>query len=145
RSMRHERGMIYQALHASKTFRERKKMRVLEKPPRPFEIRLQHDGDHAAESSHLFLRESVLRMFLQAGITHGLDFGFCFEPARDLHRVLAMPLHPQREGLQAAQREKTIEWSGNRTDRILQKRDLIAELLVISHDDHSAHHVGVAV
>src|SRR5436190_18840031 len=108
-------------------------MRVLEKSPRPRQIRLQPDRDHAAESSHLLLRKSVLRMFLQSRITHGLDFRFGREPARDFHRILAMPLHPQRKRLQSAQREKTIEWPGNRADRILEKRNLITELLVFSH------------
>ena len=56
-----------------------------------------------------------------------------------------MPLHPQRERLQSAQRQKAVERPRDRADRILQKRDLIAELLVFSHDDHAAHHVGVAI
>ena len=84
-------------------------------------------------------------MFLQSGITHGLDFRLGREPARDFHRILAMPLHPQRERFQSTQREKTIEGPGNRADRILEKRNLITELLVFSHDDDPANHIGMAI
>src|SRR5205809_3086500 len=120
-------------------------MRVLEKSPCPRQIRLQSDRDHTAESSHLLLRKSVLRMFLQSRITHGLDFRFSREPLRDLHRIFAMPLHSQRKRLQSAEREKTIEWPGYRTDRILEKCNLITELLVFSHDNDAANHIGMAI
>jgi hypothetical protein len=56
-----------------------------------------------------------------------------------------MPLHPQRERLQAAHCEKAVERPRDRANRILQKRNLIAELLVLPHDDDAADHVGVAV
>src|SRR5438105_9990529 len=120
-------------------------MRVFEKSPCPRQIRFQPNRDHPAESSHLLLRESVLRMFLQSRITHGLDFRFGREPVRDFHRILAMPLHPQRKRLQSAEREKTVEWSGNRADRILEKCNLITELLVFSHNDDAANHIGMAI
>ena len=60
------------------------------------------------------------------------DLRLLLEPARDLERVLAMPLHPQGERLQSAQREETVERPGDRADRVLQKRDLVAELLVFA-------------
>ena len=56
-----------------------------------------------------------------------------------------MPFHPQRQCFQSAQGEKTVERARNRADRVLQKRDLIAELLVFTDDNDAADHVGVAV
>src|SRR2546423_11686359 len=124
--------MIDQAFHASEAFGERKKMGVLEEAPGPGEISLQYDGDHSAERAHLFLRELVLRMLLQARIVNPLDLRFLLEPASDLEGILAVPFHPESERLQSPKREKTVERSGNRADGVLQKRDLIAELLVFA-------------
>src|ERR1700674_4940013 len=100
--------MIDQALDAAQTLRERKQMRVLEEPPRPLEVGLQDDRDHAAKAAHLLFREGVLRMFFEARILHRFDLRFRREPARDFPPVLAMTLHPERERLQDAQRQKTV-------------------------------------
>ena len=84
-------------------------------------------------------------MLFQSRILNRFDFRFRREPPRDFHRVLAMPFHPQRQRFQSAQRQKAIERPCDRADCILQKRDLVAELLVFSHDDDTADHIGVAI
>src|SRR6202011_3824459 len=68
RRMRHEGGMINQALDAAQTFRERKKMRVLKETPCALEIGFQNHRDHAAETAHLGAGEVVLWMRLEPGI-----------------------------------------------------------------------------
>src|ERR1017187_6872393 len=102
RCVRHKRGMIDQAFDAAQTFRERKEMRVLKKPSRACEIGLQDDRHHSAESAHLNSREIMLRMRLESRITDRLDLRPFYQPARDLQRVRAVPLHPQRKRFQTA-------------------------------------------
>src|SRR6478672_2013246 len=98
--------MIDQAFDAAKAFGEREEVGVFEEAARTGQVRLQDDGDHAAERAHLFLRQLVLRMLFQAGVVDLLNLRFLLEPARYRERVLAMPFHPERERLQSAQREK---------------------------------------
>src|ERR1051326_1854672 len=56
-----------------------------------------------------------------------------------------MSLYTKRQGLQAAQDEKTIESAGDCADRILQKCNLISEFLVFPNNDHAADQVGMTV
>src|SRR3954471_7466236 len=105
--------MIHEAFYATETFREREQMGVLEEAPRAGQIGFQNDRDHAAERAHLFLREFMLRMLFEARIVNLFDLWFLLEPARDLERVLAMPLHPQGQRLQPSQRQETVERSRN--------------------------------
>ena len=80
-------------------------------------------------------REIVLRMRFQAGITDRFHLRLFFQPARDFERVRAMSFHAQRQRFQTAQHKKTVERTGDCADRILQKRNLIAEFLVFADDD----------
>src|SRR4051812_37546804 len=98
--------MIHEAFNATETFREREKVSVLEKAPRAGEIGFQNDRDHAAERAHLFFREFMLRMLFEPRVVNLLDLRLLLEPARDLERVLAMPLHPQGQRLQPTQRQE---------------------------------------
>ena len=56
-----------------------------------------------------------------------------------------MPLHAQRQGLEAAQRQKRIERTLNGADRVLQKLEALAQFGVVADDRHAADHVGMAV
>ena len=56
-----------------------------------------------------------------------------------------MPFHPQRQCFQSAQRQETVERSRNCADRILQKRDLVGQLLIFTDNNNAADHVGVPV
>src|ERR1051326_625447 len=87
----------------------------------------------------------MLRMLLESRIINLFDLWFLLQPARDLEGVLAMPLHPKRQGLQSTEREKAGERPRDRAPGVLQKRDLIAELLVFPDDNDAANHVGMAV
>src|SRR4051794_32409439 len=145
RTVGHDRGMIDEAFHAAQTFCQGKEMRVLQESTRPCEIRFQNNRHHSAERSHLLLRELVLRMLVEARVINLLDLRLLLEPARDLEGVLAMTFHPKRERFQTAQRQETVERSSNRADRVLQKRNLVAQLLVFTDDNDPADHVGMAV
>ena len=56
-----------------------------------------------------------------------------------------MPLHAQRQRLQAPQDEKTVERPAIAPTEFCKKRNLIAEFLVFTHNDHAADHVGMAI
>src|SRR5437870_443313 len=62
----------------------------------------------------------------------------------DVERVCAMPLHAQRQCLQAAQRQKTIERPRDCADRVLQECNLIAQFLVFTDNDNTANHIGMS-
>src|ERR1041385_3163896 len=104
-------------------------MSVFEKAPCSGEVRLQDNGHHSAEAAHLSLGQFVLGMALESRITDRLDFWLISKKSCDFNSVLAMSFHSQGQSLQAAERQKTIKRSGDRADGVLQKRNLIAELL----------------
>ena len=56
-----------------------------------------------------------------------------------------MPLHAQRQRLEAAQRQKGIERPLDRADRVLQERQPLAQLVVAADHRDAADHVGMAV
>ncbi len=56
-----------------------------------------------------------------------------------------MTLHAQRERLEAAQCQERIERTLDGADRVLQKGESFAQLLVRPDDRHAADHVGMAV
>ena len=127
RAVRHERRMIDQALHAAQAFREREQMRVLEKTSRARPDRFSRSIVTMPPKPRICaLREIVLRMRFQAGITNLFDFRLLLQPARDLHRVLAMPLHPQarassirawRESCRTVPRSRRPSFAETRSDR----------------------------
>src|SRR4051812_21389610 len=105
--------MINKAFDATETFGEREQVGVLEESPRSRQIGLQDNGHHASEGAHLFLRQVVLRMLCESGVINLFDLRFLLQPARNLQCVLAVTFHSQRERLQSAQSEETVERSGN--------------------------------
>src|SRR5882724_5815209 len=87
----------------------------------------------------------MLGMRLESGIAYGFNMGLFFQPARDLQRVRAVTLHAQRQRFQTTHGQKAVEWPGNCPYRILQKRNLITELLVFAHDNDAADYVGMPI
>src|SRR5437763_7684579 len=115
-AVRHQCGMLDQALDAAEALGERKEAAMLEEAPGAGEIGLQSDRHHAAESAHLTLGERMLRMRSQAWVIDLRHFGLRFEPLRELERIGAMLLHPERERLQATQREEAVERADDPSD-----------------------------
>src|SRR5262249_59602934 len=56
-----------------------------------------------------------------------------------------MSLDAKRQRFQAAQNKKTIERASDCADRVLQKRNLISELLLVSEYNNTAHQIGMPV
>ena len=78
------------------------------KAPHAAFVRVQIDGDDAAEALHLPLGERVLGMAFKARIDHALDLPVALQMPRHGERVRAVPLHAQRQRFKAAQeRERT--------------------------------------
>jgi len=59
--------------------------------------------------------------------------------------ALAQWPHAQRKCLDAPQHEEAVEQSGDRTDRVLQKRQPLGQFGVLADDSNATNHVGVAV
>src|SRR5581483_5950413 len=132
--MRHERGMLDQALDPTQALGEREEMAALEHAARIVERSLQY-GSHypAVAARHLPARERMLRMTLQPGVVHALDLGMACEKLRDGERIRAVPLHPQRQSLDAAQRQEGVEWARHGSQRVLQVSQPLCQGAVRAH------------
>jgi hypothetical protein len=64
------------------------------------------------------------------------------EGGRDGLRVLAVALHPDRQGLQAAQDEPAVERAGDGPERLLEEAEPVGDGRVVRRDE-AADHVGV--
>ena len=67
------------------------------------------------------------------------------QPCGNLCGGRAVPLHPQRQGLEAAQRQERIERPLDAAHGILQIGQPLAQLLVRADNRDTAHHVGMPV
>jgi hypothetical protein len=143
--MGHDRRVIHQALHAAEALRQREHATGLEEAPRGLEPAADHEADDAAAARHLPSRERVLRMGIEPGIDHALDFRAPLQPARHGQPAGVVALHAQCQGLDAAQGEKAVEGPGHRADRVLQERELLGQSGIAHRNDHAAHHVRMAV
>src|SRR4051794_30119542 len=115
--------MLDQALDAAKTYGEREELAALEEAARRAQAAFDHRAHHAAiPVLHLLRGEEVLRMARKAGIDHALDLRLPLEPCRDVHGIAAMSLHAQRQCLDAAQREESVERARHAAHRVLQER-----------------------
>src|ERR1043166_9180682 len=56
-----------------------------------------------------------------------------------------MSLHAESQRFQTAQHKKTVENARDCADRVLQKRNLIGEFLVVADYGHSPYQIGMAV
>ena len=143
--MGHDRRVLDQALDAAQRFGECEELGAFEEAARVFEVALELDRDHPTEAMrHLPLRQRVLRMRGEAGVVHARDLGMRFEPLRQLKSILAVALHPQGQGLHAAQREVAVEGPQHRADGVLQKGDALGECLAGTRDEQAVDHVRVA-
>ena len=93
---------------------KREHLAAFQESPSPGHAAVEHGRHHAAEGLHLPLGQGMLRMRRQARIVDLAHVAAALEPLGDLQRVCAMPLHPQRQRLQAAQRQKAVERPADR-------------------------------
>ena len=123
-------GCSIEALDAAEALGEREDLAALEETPRARESVAQLEGDHAAEAAaHLAPRQRVLRMrFAAPGRRTRATFGLALEPARQFERVVAVPLHAHASVLMPRRTQEAVERTGDRTDRVLQERQALAQL-----------------
>ena len=84
------------------------------------QIAAHHYADHPAETAHLPPCQLMLRMTGQTGIDHPGDAWLLFQLGRNRQSVGAMPFYSQRQRLQTARRQETMEWTGDGADGVLQ-------------------------
>src|SRR5207237_10613189 len=83
-------------------------------------------------------------MRFQARVDDAFDLGMLLKKRRDRHCVCAMPLHPNGEGLDAAQGEESVEGTGYAADGVLQESELFF-MNGLAQDSGAADHVGMPV
>src|SRR6185295_3928182 len=82
RSMRHDAGMVDQALDAAETLGDREYPAALQTAARHIDSAANEEADDAAEPVlHLRARQRVLRMTWQPGIENALHLLVTFQPA----------------------------------------------------------------
>src|SRR5437588_6381508 len=146
RGVGHDRRVLDQALDAAKALGESEELAALEEPPGALQPALKNGRHHAAVAAvHLPFCKGVLGVACKAGIEDLLDFRMLFEPLRDLHCIVAMPLHSERERLDAAQGEKGIERARHAAQRVLQEAQFFFQSAVSLDDGGAADHVRMAV
>ena len=102
----------------------------------------QNDRHHPPEPPHLLGRHLVAGVLGQARVQHPQDGRVPGEHLGDALGVVAVPIHSDRERLDAPQREPVVERPGHRPDRVLRERQLLGEL-VVAGDERAADDVGV--
>ena len=95
---------------------------------------------------HLALRQGVLRMAGKARVIDLLDFRMRLQEGGDGGRVLAMALHPHRQGFQGPQDQEAVERAGHRANRVLQIAKAFAQTVAAIADHRDpADHIGMAI
>src|SRR5438132_10773335 len=79
----------------------------------------------------------------QPGIVDVRDPFVAREEPRHRLRVVAMPLHTDRERLDPAEGEPTVERTGDCAERVLGESQLLVQVLAV-RDDRSPEEVGMA-
>jgi hypothetical protein len=100
------------------------------------------EADHAAEPLHLARGDIVPWMLRQAGIDHLCHLRMAGEEVDHLLGVVAVPVHPDAEGLQAAVGQEAVEGAGHGAHRVLVEGDRLRQVEVSDHDG-AADHVAV--
>src|SRR6266566_4159798 len=101
------------------------------------------EAQHATEASHLLLRDPMTWVLRQPGIVDLRDPLVAREDPRHRPRVVAMPFHADRERLDPAEGEPTVERTGDRAERVLGESQLLVQVLAV-RDDGSPEEVGMA-
>src|SRR5690606_27757314 len=104
----HATRVLDERLDAAERLREREDARAGADLERTL-LAADAERDHAAVAAHLPARDVVPGVLAQAGPQHLLDRGVLAQEPRDLLGVRAVPVHPDRERAQPAQREPRVE------------------------------------
>lgn len=75
------------------------------------EVQLSLNGEYRSAATGVQAAiQVVVGMRRHGGMVHLLYFGMMREKIHDFKRVLHVPLHAQRQGLQSLQKQKGVEW-----------------------------------
>ena len=144
RHVRHLARVLDQRLDAAERLGQREQLRRRAHPQRRLPTAGAARNDTIPpKPAHLLGRHLVAGVLGQARVEHPGHGGVPGEHLGDALGVVAVPLHPHRERLDAAQREPVVERPGHRADRVLGERQLLGEL-VVAGDERAADDVGVA-
>ena len=143
RGVRHPGRVLDQRLDAA----ERLAQREQPGPPAHLDRRRLSAGvperHHAAEAPHLLRRHLVAGMIGQPRIVDPRDPGVVRQHRRHLRAVVAVPVHPDGQGLDSAQGQPGVERAAGRADSVLQEGQPVGQVGV-GDDERAADHVGVA-
>ncbi len=103
--VRHGRRMTDQRLDAPQALGQAEQPGAREQPPGGLGPAMQSHADHAPEIAHLAPGHVVIGMVGQAWIINTCDLRLLRQPGRERSGILAMPLHPHAERLDAAEHE----------------------------------------
>jgi hypothetical protein len=140
--MRHGRRVLDEGLDPAQRLGEREQLRGLDEHAGRALAAGEADGDHAAEAGHLGLRDLVARVRGQPRVDDLRDQVAGLERRADGERVLLVPVHAHRQGLQTARDEPTVEGREARADRVDEVVDRLRVCLV-REDDRPADDVRV--
>ena len=138
--MRHDRGVVEQALDAPEALGEGEDARGRREAPRRLDS-VELERDHAAEAPHLPPRGLVAGVPGQPGTDDALHARVRGEPRGDRARVVAVALHPDGERLDAAEHEPAVERPGH-GPHVLEEAKRLGGVVV--RRDAPADHVAVA-
>ena len=74
------------------------------------------DDNRAKPARQVFLSVGARRVILESRINHPLHGWMLSQMPGYRHRIAAMTLHPQAEGLNSHQEQKGVKWAHARTD-----------------------------
>src|SRR3954447_17120361 len=143
RSVRHRGWMAHQTLDSSERLGQHKDPGAFHKAPRSRGI-AQIERHHPAETAHLPAGNFVLRVRWQPWIVDLADHGLTGKPLRDPASVGIVLTHPERQGLDAPERQPAVHGTRNGTSRILDERKPLGHI-VPRGEQQSPHHVAVTV
>src|SRR6478735_9852 len=116
RGVRHPARVLDERLDPAERLREREHLRLRAGVQRGLLPSGDPERHDAAVPLHLLRGDRVPGVLGQPGVDHLGDGRVLGEEVDDLLRVVAVPVHPDREGLQAAQREPGVERPGDGAD-----------------------------
>jgi hypothetical protein len=139
----HRRWLFDEALNTAETLGECEDLGFAHHVGGLFEACVHLEADHPAEVVHLRGREVVVRVRFEAGVVDAVHGLVVLQPVGECAGVLAVAVHPDREGLSASEDEEALVRAGSRAHAVLVETELLVQFLVVSNQC-SANHVGVA-
>ncbi len=139
--MGHAAGQFGEGLHRTERYRQTEDVQVV-KHVRRIDARHDLEAQHRAAALESVRGELVL-MAGQPRIVHGLDQRMQQQVAGNGTRVLLLPVHTQRERLDATAYRIAFVRGEHATETVLREVDLLAEIIVLHHDQTRVH-LGMA-